>query len=239
MEQSSILVILIIAILIMIYSLPFLYINSLQSTLKATSPHNRTIEPYEVWLMFIPIIGLFFHFGHIMKITSTLKNDFEDKEINHNNESVFGANFGLTYCIISIGFFCYFIYSIALLPTYSYSELINLANDNNGTNTPLLIKGAFLLISLISLLIFWSKMSNCRTILLTTSTGDKTYQNSNSIKNDNDNTPIVNQNVTKGSMKRFVIFFLILLLILFLIWFFTQNHPNNNSEIENIITPKK
>ncbi len=180
MEQfSSLILFCVISILILIFILPFLYINTLQNTIKATKPKNRTIEPYEVWLYFIPILGLFFHFNHILKITTTLKNDFEDKKINHNNESLFGANAGLTYSLISIGFFFYLIYSISILPSYSYSEINNLYDDNNngGTSMLMIVIGLLLLIAFFLLIIFWSKMSNCKRILNSENKGINEYHN--------------------------------------------------------------
>jgi hypothetical protein len=184
MDQfSSLNILFIISFIILIFSIPFLFISTLQNTIKATNPKNRTIEPYEVWLYFIPVIGLFFHFNHILKITNTLKSDFEYKNTNHDNERLFGANFGLTYCLINIGYFFYLVYKISTLPNYSSIETQYLIYDDYERNFLPLMLGVLFIVSGICFIVFWSKMSNCKRILTSMNNGVNDHYKNDSNQN--------------------------------------------------------
>lgn len=172
-----------ILIFILFFSIPFLFISTLQNTIKATNPKNRTIEPYEVWLCFIPVIGLFFHFNHILKITNTLKSDFEYKNIRHDNERLFGANFGITYSFINIGYFFYFVYKLSTLPNYSSIETQYLIYNDYEREFMSLGTWVLFIVSVICFIVFWSKMSNCKRILTSINNGVYDHYKNDSIQN--------------------------------------------------------
>ena len=60
---------LIIMVMLLLFLLPFiLYLVTLQNTLKEIKPENRKMQPGKVWLMFIPLFSLVWHFIMINRI---------------------------------------------------------------------------------------------------------------------------------------------------------------------------
>ena len=45
------------------------FLMTLQNTVKEVSVENRTIHPSQVWLTFIPLLGIFWQFFVIYKIS--------------------------------------------------------------------------------------------------------------------------------------------------------------------------
>ena len=45
------------------------FLMTLQNTVKEVSVENRTIQPSQVWLTFIPLFGIFWHFFMVYKIS--------------------------------------------------------------------------------------------------------------------------------------------------------------------------
>ena len=45
------------------------FLMTLQNTVKEVSVENRTIQPSQVWLTFIPLLGIFWQFFVIYKIS--------------------------------------------------------------------------------------------------------------------------------------------------------------------------
>jgi hypothetical protein len=156
---------LILIIVIAILIIPFLFLRTLQNTIKATNPINRTIEPGEVWLILIPFLGLILHISHIYKISNTLKKDFEYKKMYEYKKSIFGKSNGLTYSY----FYLIQLVTSALL-TYFY--MTNRYESNDFSNwlefNNSIYKGlSFMsIVAFIHLIIYWNKMSKCKAILL-------------------------------------------------------------------------
>lgn len=55
------------------------YFSNLSNTLKAASPSNRKMEPVNVWIMAIPILGTFVSFIAVLKISETIIAEFQAK----------------------------------------------------------------------------------------------------------------------------------------------------------------
>lgn len=45
------------------------FLMTLQNTVKEVSVENRTIQPSQVWLTFIPLFGIFWQFFMVYKIS--------------------------------------------------------------------------------------------------------------------------------------------------------------------------
>ncbi|RAR72551.1 energy transducer TonB [Flavobacterium aciduliphilum] len=162
----------VIILIIILIAVPFLFLNSLQNTIKKTDASIRVIEPYEVWLCLIPIVGVFFHLSHIIRISKTIQKDFEKKGIDDYNEYPYGKNYGLMYWFlgrINLGLIIFFYFKLfsnfklLFIQNYSDSLLENFKNE---------IKPSLILIPLVSLLtifffiIYWVKIDKYKSILI-------------------------------------------------------------------------
>ena len=58
-----------------------LYLNSLRKTLLLIDVKNRTIDPNDVWFMFIIGFNLYYHFKLVNSIATSLSNEFADRKI--------------------------------------------------------------------------------------------------------------------------------------------------------------
>jgi hypothetical protein len=76
------------------------YCLTLQNALKKVRPFNRTMSPGQVWLLFIPLFNIIWHFIVISKMSSSLHNEFASRNMMEDNEP--GKTLGLTFCILSI-----------------------------------------------------------------------------------------------------------------------------------------
>ena len=58
-----------------------LFLNSLRKTLLLIDVKNRTIDPNDVWFMFIIGFNLYYHFKLVNSIATSLSNEFADRKI--------------------------------------------------------------------------------------------------------------------------------------------------------------
>ena len=173
MSKFGPLELLILIILLVILLLPFIYLSQLQRVIKLTKVENRFIKPSSVWLVFIPIVGVFIHYHHILEIDNTLKKEFKYRNIKIDN-SQFGLSAGKVFSIANmVNFFLNIFYVI-----YFNISLEKLQNNNNYPFSNLSDEVAFeeifssqvttilglliLIISLIGLInwiIYWNRIS--------------------------------------------------------------------------------
>ncbi|HKC37756.1 MAG TPA: hypothetical protein VKB95_16885, partial [Chitinophagaceae bacterium] len=84
-----------------------------QNTLKAIKPHNRKMQPGEVWLQLIPLFNLIWQFIVVGKIADSIRNEINDRNLNSFlgiADPVFANDLtrrptydmGLTFCILSL-----------------------------------------------------------------------------------------------------------------------------------------
>jgi Tfp pilus assembly protein PilO len=157
---------LVLIIVIVILITPFLFLRTLQNTIKATNPKNRTIEPGEVWLALIPFFGMILHISHIYKISNTLQKDFDYKKMYQYKPSIFGKGNGLTYSYFSL---IQFIVSFTLVYFYltnnyeSNDDFSNWLEFNNSIFRGLSFGS---IVALIHVIIYWNKMLKCKAMLL-------------------------------------------------------------------------
>jgi hypothetical protein len=99
MESHSLLI----AILVLFSSLIVLisYLSTLQRALRKCAPASRAMQPWEVWLMLIPIFGLVWHFVIVMYMTESLGNEFRRIGIPCP-EPTFGRYIGFANCLCSL-----------------------------------------------------------------------------------------------------------------------------------------
>jgi len=75
------------------------YLITLQKTLSQVSPENRKMPPSNVWLTFIPLFGLAWQFVIVSKIASSLKSEFNSRDIKIDSNNP-GYGIGIAYSIL-------------------------------------------------------------------------------------------------------------------------------------------
>lgn len=75
------------------------FLITLQNTIKEVSIENRTIQPIQVWLTFIPLFGIFWHFFMVSRISKSIAAEFSKRNITAQSDKP-GYSLGLTYCIL-------------------------------------------------------------------------------------------------------------------------------------------
>jgi hypothetical protein len=79
--------------------IPFIfYLLTLQKTLQAVSPENRKLDPGLVWLMFIPVFNLVWHFIIINRVADSVQAQLNKGGVNVRERPAFGI--GLAMCIL-------------------------------------------------------------------------------------------------------------------------------------------
>ena len=75
------------------------FLMTLQNTIKEVSVENRTIQPSQVWLTFIPLFGIFWQFFMVYKISQSIAAEFAKRNITDQGDKP-AYSIGLTYCIL-------------------------------------------------------------------------------------------------------------------------------------------
>jgi hypothetical protein len=77
------------------------YIRTLQRALERCSPASRTMPPYKVWLLLIPLFNLIWHFFVVSNVARSLGNEFESR--NARNAALKpGKWVGIAMCILHV-----------------------------------------------------------------------------------------------------------------------------------------
>jgi hypothetical protein len=121
-------VIIVAVVAIIIAYIPFIFfLNTLQNTLKAVSPHNRRMSPGQVWLSLIPFFNIVWNFIVVIRVADSLADEFFERGM-HSEEARPGYGVGLAYCILGIcglipflgtlaslaGFVCWIVYWVKI-----------------------------------------------------------------------------------------------------------------------------
>ena len=133
-----------------------LYLNSLRKTLLLIDVKNRTIDPNDVWFMFIIGFNLYYHFKLVNSIATSLSNEFADRKIAIDQKRP-GETVGY---INSTFLVTYVIYFYNLSHPNLDKELIDYV----------LVYGA-----LISWIIYWVKINKYKKLLI----ADNNYKRNN------------------------------------------------------------
>jgi len=69
--------------------------------LSAVSPHNRDMEPAMIFLLFIPIFGVIWNFFIVLRLASSLRKEFEERNIPSDGGD-YGQTMGLWGLILNL-----------------------------------------------------------------------------------------------------------------------------------------
>jgi hypothetical protein len=105
-EAIVILLIIIGAFFLAAFALQIFFLLTLSRVLGLCRPHNRTIEPGMVWLNLIPIFNLVWMFITVIRVSDTLRYEFEERGRDRRGED-YAQLLGIAMCIS---------WMIALLP---------------------------------------------------------------------------------------------------------------------------
>jgi hypothetical protein len=75
------------------------YLLTLQNTMNEVSPHNRQMNPGQVWLMLIPFFGMVWQFIMVNRIADSLRAEFSERNIPVEEDRP-GASIGVAYCVL-------------------------------------------------------------------------------------------------------------------------------------------
>jgi len=75
-----------------------LYLLTLRKALNRCSPENQAMAPGMVWLMFIPLFGLAWHFVIVLNLAKSLGAEFSKRRISAEPNP--GRDLGLVMCIL-------------------------------------------------------------------------------------------------------------------------------------------
>lgn len=81
--------------------IPFVfYLITLQNVLKKVSPENQKMPPANVWLLFIPLFNIGWHFVVVARVSDSLKAEFAKRGVSVGvDRPAYGV--GLAYCILN------------------------------------------------------------------------------------------------------------------------------------------
>ena len=92
---------LIVLLMIGIILLPgIFFLLTLQKCLQRCSPQSRTMAPGLVWLMLIPLFNVVWQFIIVLRIASSLGNEFRLRNVL--KEDAPGQSVGLVVCILNL-----------------------------------------------------------------------------------------------------------------------------------------
>jgi hypothetical protein len=91
-----------------------LYLLALQETLEKCSPASRTMKPWKVWLVLIPLFGFAWHFAVVVALADSLANEFASRGIP-GTEPAPGRTVGLAASACNICMFIPLLYRIAAI----------------------------------------------------------------------------------------------------------------------------
>ena len=76
-----------------------MFLLAMSKALNACAPRNRTMEPGQVWLSLIPVVGIVFYLMAIFKVPDSLANEYRDRGMRGDGD--YGKNLGLWFVITS------------------------------------------------------------------------------------------------------------------------------------------
>ena len=75
------------------------YCLSLQKALNRCAPENRAMQPGMVWLLFVPLLNIVWHFFVVMNMAKSLGAEFQKRGIAEEPEP--GKKIGMIMCILA------------------------------------------------------------------------------------------------------------------------------------------
>ena len=86
---------------VVILAVQIFFLLSLSKCLAECSPRNRTMEPGQVWLNLIPFFNLVWLFITVIRISESLKNEFQARRMR-SDDPEFAKMTGILYIVLSI-----------------------------------------------------------------------------------------------------------------------------------------
>lgn len=149
MEGAAIgVIILIVLLAVAVGLLPWIfYLITLSKTIKQCAPHNQRTTPGSVWMVFIPIYGIIWHFMLVGHIADSLAAEFQERNIPVQEQRP-GYSLGITFLILQLcgivpflgilaslgGLVCWIVYWVKIAG-YKTTLENSPANTNFGGNT--------------------------------------------------------------------------------------------------------
>lgn len=93
------------------------FLLTLSNTLKTVSPSNRTIDPWTVWLMLIPVVNLFWPFVLYSKIRDSINFEYKSKGVADTAETTHKIGVVLSIAVLASALYSTFITSQDLVTT--------------------------------------------------------------------------------------------------------------------------
>jgi hypothetical protein len=78
-----------------------LHLIAMYRALNACRKRNRTMEPGMVFLAFVPLLNIVWHFFIVIRVAESLRNEFKDRGWSTRDEA-FGYGMGLTAVILNL-----------------------------------------------------------------------------------------------------------------------------------------
>jgi hypothetical protein len=76
-----------------------IYLAALQKALQRCAPESRTMPPGQVWLMLIPLFNVFWQFIVVLRLASSLRNEFLRRQLPLAEPEP-GKTLGLAMCVL-------------------------------------------------------------------------------------------------------------------------------------------
>lgn len=76
-----------------------LFLLAMSRALNACAPRNRTMEPGQVWLTFIPLVGIVFYIMAILKVPESLEREFRSRGMRDDGD--YGKTLGIWFIVTS------------------------------------------------------------------------------------------------------------------------------------------
>lgn len=77
------------------------HLMTMYKALSAVSPRNRDMEPGQIFLLFIPFFGIVWQFFVVLRTSSSLEKEFDDRGISGDGGD-FGKTLGLWALILNL-----------------------------------------------------------------------------------------------------------------------------------------
>jgi hypothetical protein len=87
---------LLIAIVIQVF-----FLLNISKCLSRCRPRNRTIEPGQVWLMFIPLFNIVWQFILVNRVAETLEKEYRSRGWSKSGGD-YGKTVGMAFCILTL-----------------------------------------------------------------------------------------------------------------------------------------
>lgn len=124
--------------------LAIFYLSSLSKLLGKCSPAARTMQPAMVWLMFIPVFNIVWHFFVVLAIATTVANEYRLRNLAPPEREP-GKAIGISMCVCAA---CSFIPFLGILTGLAHFVLwilywIKVNEFSRGLDATIMVRPAY------------------------------------------------------------------------------------------------